>query len=39
LYPISYDDEASILKALEGVDVLVSAIAGSALIDAQVCSL
>ncbi|KAB5593373.1 Isoflavone reductase-like protein [Ceratobasidium theobromae] len=36
LYPVSYEDEASITKALEGVDVLVSAVAGSALVSAQV---
>ncbi|KAG9081106.1 hypothetical protein FRC07_014641 [Ceratobasidium sp. 392] len=33
---ISYDDQSSIVKALAGVDVLVSAVAGSALESAQV---
>ncbi|CAE6366785.1 unnamed protein product [Rhizoctonia solani] len=36
LHAISYDDEASILKALQGVDVVVSTVAGSAIVSAQV---
>ncbi|CAE6429968.1 unnamed protein product [Rhizoctonia solani] len=36
LHAISYDDEASIVKALQGVDVLVSTVAGGALVSAQV---
>ncbi|KAF8596557.1 NAD(P)-binding protein, partial [Ceratobasidium sp. AG-I] len=36
LHAISYDDEASLVKALQGVDVLVSTVAGAALVSAQV---
>ncbi|KAG8729329.1 hypothetical protein FRC11_009022, partial [Ceratobasidium sp. 423] len=36
LHAISYDDEASIVNALQGVDVLVSTVAGAALVSAQV---
>lgn len=36
LHAVNYEDEASIVKALEGVDVLVSTVAGSALVSAQV---
>ena len=36
LHAISYHDEAGIVKALEGVDVLISAVAGEALVSAQV---
>ncbi|CAE6436156.1 unnamed protein product [Rhizoctonia solani] len=36
LHAVSYDDEASLFKALEGVDVLVSTVAGAALVSAQV---
>ncbi|CAE6470615.1 unnamed protein product [Rhizoctonia solani] len=35
LHAISYDDESSIAKVLQGVDVLISTIAGSALVSAQ----
>ncbi|KAG8716077.1 hypothetical protein FRC11_009702 [Ceratobasidium sp. 423] len=36
LYAISYDDEASLVKALEGTDVLISAVAAEGLTSAQV---
>ncbi|GAB1520367.1 hypothetical protein RhiTH_003442 [Rhizoctonia solani] len=36
LHAVSYDDEASLTKALEGVDVVVSTVAGTALVSAQV---
>jgi len=36
LHVISYEDEASILKALEGVDTLIGAVASTALVSAQV---
>ncbi|CUA78285.1 hypothetical protein RSOLAG22IIIB_13039 [Rhizoctonia solani] len=36
LHAISYEDESSIVKALQGVDVLVSTVAGAALVSAQV---
>ncbi|KAB5591507.1 hypothetical protein CTheo_5064 [Ceratobasidium theobromae] len=36
LYPISYEDETSIIKALEGVDVLVSTVGDSGIISAQI---
>ncbi|KAF8596575.1 NAD(P)-binding protein [Ceratobasidium sp. AG-I] len=36
LHAISYDDEASLVKALQGVDVLISTVAGTALVSAQV---
>lgn len=36
LYAISYDDEESLVKALDGVDVLISAVAAAALTSAQI---
>ncbi|KAG8712188.1 hypothetical protein FRC08_014919 [Ceratobasidium sp. 394] len=36
LHVVSYEDEASIVKALEGVDTVVAAVGGSALVSAQV---
>ncbi|CAE6412323.1 unnamed protein product [Rhizoctonia solani] len=39
LHAISYDDEASLVKALDGVDVLVSTVAAAALTSAQLCFL
>ncbi|KDN46571.1 hypothetical protein RSAG8_04224, partial [Rhizoctonia solani AG-8 WAC10335] len=36
LHAVSYDDESSIVKALQGVDVLISTVAGAALVSAQV---
>ncbi|KAG8712187.1 hypothetical protein FRC08_014918 [Ceratobasidium sp. 394] len=36
LHVVSYEDEASLVKALQGVDTVVSTIAGSALVSAQV---
>ncbi|KAH7343354.1 hypothetical protein B0J17DRAFT_713536 [Rhizoctonia solani] len=36
LYAISYDDEASLVKALDGADVLISAVAAEGLISAQI---
>ncbi|CAE6444299.1 unnamed protein product [Rhizoctonia solani] len=36
LHAISYDDEASLVKALDGVDVLVSSVAATALTSAQI---
>ncbi|KAG8733983.1 hypothetical protein FRC10_012043 [Ceratobasidium sp. 414] len=36
LHVVSYDDEASIIKALEGVDTVIATVAGSALVSAQV---
>ena len=36
LHAISYEDEDNIIKALQGVDVLVSAVAGDAILSAQV---
>ncbi|KAG8698853.1 hypothetical protein FRC11_014131, partial [Ceratobasidium sp. 423] len=36
IHAISYDDEASIAKALQGADVLVSAVSDAALISAQI---
>ncbi|KAG9120929.1 hypothetical protein FRC07_003336 [Ceratobasidium sp. 392] len=36
LHAISYEDEASIVKALEGVDTVIATVAGSALVSAQV---
>ncbi|CAE6505180.1 unnamed protein product [Rhizoctonia solani] len=36
LYAISYDDEASLVKALDGVDVLISAVAAEGLTSAQI---
>ncbi|KAG8755542.1 hypothetical protein FRC11_005958, partial [Ceratobasidium sp. 423] len=36
LHAISYDDEASLVKALDGVDVLVSTVGAAGLISAQV---
>ncbi|KAG8749506.1 hypothetical protein FRC12_013385 [Ceratobasidium sp. 428] len=36
LHAISYEDEASIIKALEGVDTVVATVAGTALVSAQV---
>ncbi|QRV73104.1 NmrA-like family domain-containing protein 1 [Ceratobasidium sp. AG-Ba] len=36
LHAISYEDEASIVKALQGVDVLVATVAGNALVSAQI---
>ncbi|KAJ1301050.1 hypothetical protein OPQ81_003469 [Rhizoctonia solani] len=36
LHAVSYEDEESIKKALEGVDVLISAVAGAGLVSAQV---
>ncbi|QRW16427.1 NmrA-like family domain-containing protein 1 [Rhizoctonia solani] len=35
LYAVSYDDEASLVKALDGVDVLVSSVAAAALTSTQ----
>ncbi|KAG8725579.1 hypothetical protein FRC12_009288 [Ceratobasidium sp. 428] len=36
LHAISYEDEASIIKALEGVDTVIATVAGTALVSAQV---
>ncbi|KAF8596574.1 NAD(P)-binding protein [Ceratobasidium sp. AG-I] len=36
LHVVSYDDEASLVRALEGVDVLISTVAGAAIIPAQI---
>ncbi|KAG8701115.1 hypothetical protein FRC09_005553 [Ceratobasidium sp. 395] len=36
LHAISYEDEASIIKALEGVDTVVATVAATALVSAQV---
>ncbi|GAB1519679.1 hypothetical protein RhiTH_002747 [Rhizoctonia solani] len=36
LYAVSYDDEASLVKALDGVDVLVSSVAAAALTSTQI---
>jgi uncharacterized protein YbjT (DUF2867 family) len=36
LHAISYEDEDSLVKALQGVDVLVSTVGGSALLSAQI---
>ena len=36
LYAISYDDQASLVKALQGVDALVSTVAGAVIVSSQV---
>ena len=39
LHAVSYDEEPSLVDALRGVDVLVSTVAGDALLSAQVSRL
>ncbi|KAJ1301054.1 hypothetical protein OPQ81_003472 [Rhizoctonia solani] len=36
IHAISYDDEASLVKALQGADVLISTVSGAALVSAQI---